>query len=142
MESARDKSKGKPIANNTRLYETKNSLMLDTGGIGGYEIRLHGNVIMRIFLHHIEIYDGGWKTRTTKDRLNQFLPSGYTVYQKDWEWYLQHSDGRTLTTLLCSTVDYDFDDVCWIHNDGRVMLSSTHPYYPESHIEYYEEAIA
>jgi len=120
MESARDKSKGKPIANNTRLYETKNSLMLDTGGIGGYEIRLHGNVIMKIFLDCIEISDGGWRTLTTKTRLNQFLPSGFSVYQRDWQWYLKHGDN-----------EYVFGDVCWIHNDGRVMLYSTHPHYPE-----------
>ena len=120
MESARDKSKGKPIANNTRLYEIKNLRMLDTGGIGGYEIRLHGNVIMKIFLHHIEISDGGWRTPTTKARLNQFLPSGFSVYQRDWEWYLKHGDDECV-----------FGDVYWIHNDGGVMLYSTHPHYPE-----------
>lgn len=130
METARDKSRGKPIANNTRLYEIHNPLMLDTGGIGGYEIRLHGNLIVRILRHHIEILDGGWKTRTTKERLNKCLiswsrsPRGIYVYRKDYEWYLR-----------CGDDTYDFDDVCWIHNDGRVMLHSTHPNYPKEEKE-------
>jgi len=126
METARDKSKGKPIANNTRLWEIKNPLVLDTGGIGGYEIRLHGNVIMTIYRHHIELSDGGWRTVTTKERLNRYLLRGFYVYQKDWEWYLKDWDSNTV---------YDFGDVYWIHNDGRVMLYSTHPCYPEELME-------
>lgn len=126
METARDKSKGKPIANNTRLWEIKNPLVLDTGGIGGYEIRLHGNIIMEIFLHHIELSDGGWRTVTTKERLNRYLPRGYNVYQKDWEWYLKDNHSDTV---------YDFGDVYWIHNDGRVMLYNTHPDYPKEQIK-------
>ena len=110
METARDKSKGKPIANNTRLWEIKNPLMLETGGIGGYEIRLHGNVIMTIYRHHIEVSDGGWRTLTTKERLNRYLPRGYNVYQKDWEWYLQHGDDV-----------YDFGDVYYIHDRNGVI---------------------
>ena len=121
METARDKTKGKPIATNTRLYEIRNRYTLNTGGIGGSEIRLHGNIIMEIFLHHIELSDGGWRTVTTKERLNRYLPRGFRVYQKDWVWYLRDSN---------NDIDYNFGDVQWIHNDGRVMLYSTHPHYP------------
>jgi len=121
METARDKSKGKPIANNTRLWEIHNPLMLDTGGIGGYEIRLHGNLIMKIFLHHIEILDGGWQSVTTKERLNRYIPRGFHVYQSNWQWYISTP----------SSIQYKFEDVYWIHNDGRVMLHSTHPEYPD-----------
>jgi hypothetical protein len=141
MESARDKSKGKPIANNTRLWEIKNPLKnrmtvflkaspheyIDKHhhanyNIMGYEIKLHGNVIMTIYRYHIELSSGGWKTLTTKERLNRYLPNGFKLYQKNWEWYIEHGDKT-----------YDFDDVLWIHNDGRVMLSSTYPNYPSAY---------
>tara|TARA_B100000586_G_C19782247_1_gene290558 strand:+ start:34 stop:390 length:357 start_codon:yes stop_codon:yes gene_type:complete len=76
MESARDKSKGKPIANNTRLYDND----------GYYTIRLHNNVIMEIYPDYTKLYDGGWSTVTTKARLNQFSP--INVYQRDFVWYI------------------------------------------------------
>lgn len=31
----------------------------------------------------------GWKTSTTKERINRYLPSGYFVRQRDFEWYLE-----------------------------------------------------
>jgi len=47
---------------------------------------LHGN---RIAFRHklgLAISDGGWDTRTTKERLNG-LP-GVSIYQKKGQWYL------------------------------------------------------
>jgi len=81
METARDKSKGKPIANNTRLYESST-----TSHLCHHIIKLHGNIIMEIYSNHIKLYDGGWKTVTTKARLNQF--GMWSVYQKDFDWYV------------------------------------------------------
>lgn len=78
--TARDKHKGKPIANNTRLHARvwKEE--------GCYEIRLHGNVIIRIYRTGIELYDGGWKSMTTKNRLNQFGP--VHVFQSGFDWFV------------------------------------------------------
>ena len=87
MESARDKSKGKPIARNTRLWEKKHKT--SHGGCG-YEIRLHGNLIMDIYPNFVVLYDGGWRTVTTKSRLNQFSPA--YVYQRDFVWYIGGTD--------------------------------------------------
>lgn len=160
MESARDKSKGKPIANNTRLWEIKNPLknrhaILESTNmtvflkaspheyidkhhhadynIMGYEIKLHGNVIMTIYRYHIELSSGGWKTLTTKERLNRYLPNGFRLYQKNWEWYIEHGDITSGLTTVGDLKTHDFDDVLWIHNDGRVMLSSTYPNYPSAY---------
>jgi hypothetical protein len=36
----------------------------------------------------ITLFDGGYRTTTTKDRLNKFLPTGYGVYQAKKVWYL------------------------------------------------------
>ena len=62
---------------------------------------------MRVYLHdnHIATYANeglyinhqGWKTNTTKSRLNaliQFVLGGLSgIYQKDFEWYLKKVDG-------------------------------------------------
>ena len=77
MESARDKSKGKHIAHNTRLYDND----------GYYHIRLHNNVIMEIYPDYTQLHDAGWRTVTTKARLNQF--SSVSVYQRDFDWYVR-----------------------------------------------------
>ena len=117
MTTARDKTKGKPIGNNTRLYERLGNT---------YEIRLHGNVIMQIYKNRIELSDGGWQTVTTKARLNEHLPQGFYVFQKDWEWFIQDMNTNTDEATV-----YPFGDVYYIHNDNRVMLYSTHPKFPQ-----------
>lgn len=37
----------------------------------------------------ITISSCGYDTRTTKERINQYLPSSYRVYQEDYEWHLR-----------------------------------------------------
>lgn len=36
----------------------------------------------------------GYKTSTTKERLNRWTPSGYFVRQEDFVWYLETPNGR------------------------------------------------
>ena len=114
MKTARNPATGKPIANNTRLYYNE---FADC-----YSVRLHRNEILKIFPDRFVPMDAGWRTVTTKARLNDFMPMG-TVYQKDWDWYLTIGD----TT-------YDWGDVCFVStrdvNYGEVMLYSTHPKWP------------
>jgi len=118
MKTARNPMKGKPIGNNTRLY-------YENPGVGYepfYFVRLHGNEILRIYKDRFIPLDAGWKTVTTKARLNDLMPIG-SVYQRDWDWYLTIGD----TT-------YDWDDVYFVstrdENYGEVMLYSTHPKWP------------
>ena len=101
MSSARDKDAGKPIANNTRLYEENGD---------EYTVYLHGNLIMRITKKGWTYYDGGWRTVTTKARLNEYGPR--LVYQKDWEWYVQTPSD-----------DADFTNGIFIDN----VLQDVHP---------------
>jgi len=35
----------------------------------------------------------GYQTSTTKERISRYLPTGYYVRQRDFEWYLQTPDG-------------------------------------------------
>lgn len=123
MTTARDKKKGKPIGNNTRLYDSSSNFF------NTYEIRLHGNVIMQIYKNRIELSDGGWRTVTTKARLNTHLPQGFYVFQKNWEWFIQDMNVINPDDIETPMI-YPFGDVYYIHNDNRVMLYSTHPKYP------------
>ena len=118
MKTARSPAKGKPIGNNTRLY-------YEDPGVGYesyYSVRLHGNEILKIYKDRFIPMDAGWRTVTTKARLNDFMPVGY-VYQRNWDWYLTIGD----TT-------YDWGDVAFVStrnvNYGEVMLYSTHPKWP------------
>jgi len=96
MKTARNPVKGKPIGNNTRLYDND----------GYYTIRLHNHVIMEIYPDGFIPLDAGWRTVTTKTRLNEHMPIGY-LHQKKWHWYFTIGD----TT-------YDWKDVYFV---------STHP---------------
>ena len=36
---------------------------------------------------------GGYTSRTTKQRINRHTPRGFTVVQRDFEWYVDRPDG-------------------------------------------------
>jgi hypothetical protein len=76
---------------------------LSVHGQLGYEriisVRLHGNEIFALYPadKNFIIMDCNWKTSTTKSRLNVLLAcfsSGFSIFQKNHEWYFQ---GRTWT---------------------------------------------
>jgi len=142
MKTARNKKKGKPIGNNTRLYFTTAEEIKGTRGWNHnltysfeksktdafpyYTIRLHGNRIIDIYEDRILPSDGGWQSVTTKARLNEHLPIPFYVFQKNWEWFI-----RDMNTKPNETLVYPFGDVYHIHNERGVMLYSTHPKHPE-----------
>ena len=49
-------------------------------------LKLHGNTIAHLINGEFIICDGGYQSRTTKERLNGF-PNVH-VQQKDFQWYL------------------------------------------------------
>ncbi len=102
MDTARDRDAGKPIGNNTRLYE-------ECGN--EYTVYLHGNLIMRISKLGWTYYDGGWRTVTTKARLNEYGPNG--VSQRNYEWYVGTPSGE----------DADFENGIFIDK----VLRDVHP---------------
>lgn len=79
----------KKIANNTYLYR------IDADSIG---VRLHATDV--VIIHCDNTYtlnSGGWKTITTKDRINTYNP--YRVSQKNFIWYVdgvEFFDGITV----------------------------------------------
>lgn len=69
------------VENNTEIAETP--------GAGGssFSLYLHGNLIAEWTKDGlIKLSDGGYKSNTTKARLNQFVP--VSIYQKDYIWYI------------------------------------------------------
>ena len=38
--------------------------------------------------NHFKLNSGGWRTKHTKNCINDLLPARLHLYQKDFEWYL------------------------------------------------------
>jgi hypothetical protein len=83
--------------------------MAQTGTIGktathiyqseGYQkIKYHNTDVVSFNDKEIILNTGGWRTKTTKLRMNQAsnqFALGYTVYQKNGTWYVEHK-GETI----------------------------------------------
>lgn len=92
LNSAKSRDAGKPISNNTRIFDRGNHLA----------IRLHNTDILRIYQDGKYVIDvDGWQTVTTKQRLNEYLPRGVSIYQERSIWYVNIggyiADGSTFT---------------------------------------------
>lgn len=80
LASARSKEAGKPIANNTRLFEVE----------GGIAVRLHNTDILTFAPDGRVTYNsGGWRTNTTKDRMNTFGPA--RIGAADGLWWVHYA---------------------------------------------------
>jgi len=54
-------------------------------------IRLHGTDIVRKHANgSVTLNSAGWKTVTTKDRMNDHMPAGYYLYSDKGQWYVSH----------------------------------------------------
>ena len=74
------------------------------------EVFLHGNHIATLckISMDLRIFDGGWRSNTTKSRLNallnEFVPS-MRLNQKNWAWFLSDDlDGSTVPFISGMTV--------------------------------------
>lgn len=107
--TARNKRAGKPIANNTRLFKDDEV----------FRIRLWETDIVKIYPDDIfELFSGGYRTYTTKERINKFIENGY-VYQRNNTWYIGKDlffegvklnvDGEILNPLTEEDVDQSIE---------------------------------
>ena len=83
------------VSNREDWRKDNTSVTVDVNGF--CHVYLHGNKIAEIGNDSLTILDGGWRTNTTKSRLNALingLCDGYTqgVYQKDFVWYIKDDD--------------------------------------------------
>lgn len=52
-------------------------------------VRYHATTIVTFYENGVtEITSGGYRTSSTKERLNRYLPSGWRIFQKDYMWML------------------------------------------------------
>ena len=68
---------------------------------GNAFVYLHGNHIATVSNDSMQIFDGGWRSNTTKSRLNALcyeFAYGCGVFQKKFEWFISSRAG---------TVDFD-----------------------------------
>lgn len=70
----------RPYANNTRISLEDKVIV----------VRLHGNPIVRFYPDHVTLNNCGWRTLTTKERMNRFLPDGFAIYQHRNVWYIRN----------------------------------------------------
>jgi len=58
-------------------------------------VRYHNTDVVSFSPKQIKLNTGGWKTSTTKTRMNQASNQynlGFTVYQKKGSWYVKHKN--------------------------------------------------
>jgi len=54
---------------------------------GTVSVELHGTKVVQFYPNGlVKLNSGGWRTHTTKKRINQYSP--VRVYQKNFEWFL------------------------------------------------------
>lgn len=76
----------KKVANNTYLER------IDSETIG---VRLHRTHVVTIHADgSYRLNSGGWRTVTTKSRINDFAP--VRLSQRRGEWYVEHGGGEVL----------------------------------------------
>jgi hypothetical protein len=75
---------------NEQNWSKDNTTVSTQDGVSS--VRLHGNLIADIGDTWIRLFDGGYKSKTTKSRLNAILAvhgNGDKVYQKNFNWYVE-----------------------------------------------------
>ena len=57
---------------------------------------LYNTEIFREAQGKITLSNGGWSTNHTKNCMNDLLPQGFYVFQKDFKWYLSDPQGNNV----------------------------------------------
>jgi len=64
------------------------------GWEGTSDVYLHGNLIATIGEDWMQLFDGGYQSKTTKSRLNALLSAfgmdGEYVFQKNFQWFVNY----------------------------------------------------
>jgi hypothetical protein len=74
--------------------------------IGFVGVRLHNTYIVRFWYDgKITLHTGGYRTVTTKDRINQFIKG--SVFQKAHVWYFQDEPRKCGDMTIAPTVEFE-----------------------------------
>jgi hypothetical protein len=113
MNAARHPERGKPLANNTRLFERHN------GDTVLYSVRLHSTDIVDIYPNYWVVRTGSWYTSTTRSRIYDYAPISWSgVYGRNATQRVD-SDGWWLTQTGPDGEMIPFDDA-ELGPDGQV----------------------
>lgn len=79
-------TQGKAVGHKTKLFENADS----------WRVRYHATDVIsyNAKTNEYTLDSGGWDTNTTKKRINAYLPTGYYITQRKFEWYLQTPAGE------------------------------------------------
>lgn len=59
-----------------------------------FALRYHWTDVVTAYQDgRVVLTSGGWRTSTTKERINRYLPVGYVLYQQKKTWWLSTPDG-------------------------------------------------
>jgi hypothetical protein len=106
-----DGRQSRKVAHNTYLQRrTWNNL---TGEITSVALLVHSTDVLTFTREGIEYRTGGWQSKLTRDRMNDFGPVRIT--QKDWEWWCS-------TTAYVNGVEWGGD--VWPYFNGMVVSYS------------------
>jgi len=78
-------------------FKSANTEVLYFSGHDKSQVYLHGNLIAEIGPTYVQLFDGGYQTKTTKSRLNAILQehgNGDKVFQKAGKWFVTFTDYR------------------------------------------------
>ena len=76
------------------------------------KVFLHGNHIATYYhvTKELELFDGGFQSNTTKSRLNALcyeLATGFSVFQKNWDWFVSDFQKTVVDFTDGITVNYN-----------------------------------
>lgn len=112
----RSRSPRPKLGHNTYLAK------LDGTNPPAFAVILHKTPILTFWQDGSILLDsGGWKTKTTKARINAFLPAGYSIRQERWNWILQTPDGERR-----------FHDGLWVRGESALAAEPEAPSYTVS----------
>ena len=98
------------ISNNLN-WQSANTSVSYNEETGVSVVRLHGNKIAEIGEDFVQIFDGGYQSKTTKSRLNAILKEhaidGECVYQKNFKWFVDKFIGQAGTSKVYNTYEFN-----------------------------------
>ena len=67
---------------------------------GSEAIRLHNTDIITFKGNKIILNSGGWRTHTTKARINEYLPEGLNLFQQNNIWYISRDNNYNIKEAI------------------------------------------
>ena len=97
---------------NKIAWSKNNTLTTFDNTIENCFVYLHGNHIATYNYEDKELtlFDGGWQSNTTKSRLNALcyeFATGFSVFQKNWDWYVSDFQKTVIDFTNGMTIDYN-----------------------------------